>query len=353
MVQYLIEEGLRKVQPYFFTHRTNCKGRWFGRTVADVFSTEFRDRSLDYYLREITNGNFKIFTRSHELFTGDTLLDYKIQNGDRLEYQQHQHEPVVPSESPKIIHQDENLVVVDKPSGIPVHPTQKYFYNSVSEILKYEHDFDDKIIPCHRLDKLTSGVLILGKGSLAAGRIQRMIQDKTSVEKRYLARVTGEFPVGEIVCNDPLVNIQTKKSFENGKPDPKPATTIFNRVSYDSVVNQSIVSCQPITGRTHQIRIHLRNLGHPILNDPLYGRGALLHNADADINEKEFEVLMEKANQNRDDLVSGLKCDICNAILYKDYQPENLVIWLHSFRYKVGEMVFETELPLWSKFTTV
>lgn len=120
-----------------------------------------------------------------------------IQHKDILQTTGHKHEAqVVYYEKIPVIHQDENVIVVDKPSSVPVHPTGRFYYNSVTELIKIQENLPN-IFPCYRLDKLTSGVLVLGKTGEVAGMIHKKIKEK-GITKNYLARVSGYFP--EYVC---------------------------------------------------------------------------------------------------------------------------------------------------------
>lgn len=241
-------------------------------------------------------------------------------------------------------------MVANKPSSIPVHPTGRYYNNTLTELLKLQLDIPN-IYPCHRLDKLTSGVLILGKTSKVAGEIQLQIKNR-DVQKQYLARVTGQFPSQPLVCDIPVGNIDTKLGFECGVRDRKPATTEFTQLRYNPTLNESIVLCKPLTGRTHQIRIHLNYLNHPIVNDPLYGPSGSkirheLMNSDVVTTEQ-----FERLNQENMDRLITLKstagaCEECGEELFDEPTKEELVLWLHAYKYSFDGQHFETAEPDW------
>ncbi|KAJ9120688.1 hypothetical protein QFC22_002619 [Naganishia vaughanmartiniae] len=118
--------------------------------------------------------------------------------------------------------------------------------------------------------ELTSGLMILAlTGKASTGLAEEFI--KGHVKKEYLARVNGKFPEEEIVVDQSLLTIDRQMGVVICTPDGKDAKTIFKRLHYDAKRDQSVVHCKPITGRTHQIRVHLQYIGHPIVNDPLYG----------------------------------------------------------------------------------
>jgi len=175
----------------------------------------------------------------------------------------------VTSESVELLHVDEVVVVVNKPASIPVHPTGRYRHNTVLFILAKEYGLKN-LYPVHRLDKLTSGLLLFARNPQRAEKIAAEIRTHTSVRKTYLARVVGEFPAAKVVCAEPILVAIDIGSRELNKvhPQGKPSETHFKRLFYDGT--HSVVKCKPKTGRTHQIRVHLQHLGHPIVNDPLY-----------------------------------------------------------------------------------
>lgn len=114
-----------------FTYLTFCKLRWRDRNLLEVFSTEFRDKDREYYKEAIATGQVTINGKVANL---DTI----IRNGDQISHRTHKHEPPVSSRPIKIVYEDDELVVIDKPSGMPVHPTGRYRFNTVVMILKHE-----------------------------------------------------------------------------------------------------------------------------------------------------------------------------------------------------------------------
>ena len=185
---------------------------------------------------------------------------------------------------------------------MPVHPAGRYNYNSVIEILRAERGHAWKPLPCNRLDRLTSGVMFIGKHARAAEAISRQIMAR-DVRKEYVARVRGEFPAGEVACEQPMLAISPKLGLNRVRANGKEARTVFHRLAHrlpdpasasaEERDGFSIVRCRPLTGRTHQIRVHLQFLGHPIANDPIYsnarvfgpdlGRGDGTADADEDV----------------------------------------------------------------------
>ncbi|KAF7294058.1 PseudoU-synth-2 domain-containing protein [Mycena kentingensis (nom. inval.)] len=255
-------DGLKRVQPYWHPYTTMAKGRWLERELLEIVSTEFRDRSMEYYRYALESG---VTTVNGKIAKADTI----IKNGDRIENIVHRHEPAVTSTPVKILQHDveREFIVVDKPGSIPVHGTGRYFKNTLMEILRDE--FGLLIYPVNRLDRLTSGLMILPLSSACANRMAKEFEVNT-VQKEYVARVKGEFPGEEITCEEPLLTVDRQMGLNIVHPEGKPAKTVFNRIRYDANTDSTVVLCKPYTGRSHQIRVHLQFLGYPIANDPVY-----------------------------------------------------------------------------------
>lgn len=112
------------------------------------------------------------------------------------------------------------------------------------------------------------------------------------LEKEYVCRVEGEFPEGELICEEPILVIACKIGLCRVDPTGKECRTVFQRLSFNG--KTSVVRCLPLTGRTHQIRVHLQYLGFPILNDPIYGALAWgSHRGKGGIIEKNNEELLQ------------------------------------------------------------
>lgn len=369
--RYIIDGKLRRTTPYFYTYMTYCKLRWRDRTLLDVFSNEFRLYPESYYIKALETGKV---TLNGVVANKDTV----IKNGDLICHRIHRHEPPVSSRPIKIVHQDDDIVVIDKPSGVPVHPTGRYRHNTVTYILKKEYGLN--VHPCNRLDRLTSGLMFLGKTAKSADNFVEQIKNR-EVSKQYIAKVIGEFPVEEVIVDRPVYTYDPRVSMNivddiNGKE----AKTSFKRLSYDG--KHSIVLCKPFTGRTHQIRVHLQFIGHPIINDPIYSSPDIWgenlgKNGDFD-KEKIFQTLEKVGktvlssswlhrnhnNINKDleklsasgELMSGKDCEICGQALYTDPDPNDLELYLHAYKYESTNTLdtkkkwsYNTELPDWAQ----
>lgn len=217
-----------------------------------------------------------------------SLLCAGTEDNDFLRNRVHRHEPPVTAEPVRLLAENEDVVVVDKPSSIPVHPCGRFRHNTVIFILGKEHQLKE-LHPLHRLDRLTSGVLMFAKTAAVSERIHEQVRDR-QLEKEYVCRVEGEFPTEEVTCKEPILVVSYKVGVCRVDARGKPCETVFQRLSYNG--HSSVVRCRPLTGRTHQIRVHLQFLGHPILNDPIYnsvawgpsrGRGGHIPKTDEEL----------------------------------------------------------------------
>lgn len=170
----------------------------------------------------------------------------------------------------KPIFVDKNFLVFDKPSGVLVHPnTMATEYSMLDEVRTHS---GQNANGTHRIDMETSG-LFLASRHKNAERFLKGSFEKKRIQKQYLAWVVGEvkesFVVEESISvrNDYTISKHKVKICKEGKY----AKTEFNPLEYDEKLDSTLLECKPLTGRLHQIRLHLFHVKHPILGDPIYG----------------------------------------------------------------------------------
>jgi len=167
----------------------------------------------------------------------------------------------------KPIFETTHFAVFDKPSGVAIHP--KKLANTKSLLDDVRSLFGNEANLVHRLDKETSGLVIASKNKFAESILKQSFQNK-EIQKKYLALVKGDIKK-EITIKKPILanKNETIKVKVLIHPEGKESITIVKPVK--KIGENTLVECIPLTGRQHQIRVHLFSIGHPIIGDPLYG----------------------------------------------------------------------------------
>jgi 23S rRNA pseudouridine1911/1915/1917 synthase len=200
-------------------------------------------------------------------------ISVKVRSGDRIELrmEQEESEDILPQELPlSIIHEDQELLILAKEAGIIVHPTHGHYVNTLANGVVYhwqQAGVSYRFRPVHRLDQETSGVLAIAKTPYVHQQIsEQMIAHQ--VKKEYLAFVWGVVaePKGTIL--GPIDRDPEQPHVRIVTPDGYSAVTHYEVV--EQFAQAACVRVWLETGRTHQIRVHMRHLGHPLLGDKLY-----------------------------------------------------------------------------------
>lgn len=252
-----------------------------------IISNKEVQQRLDIYLRDKLN-----FSRScvqTEIKAENVLVNnkkvtshYRLKENDKIEVDLENINQVKSIQTCQpvkldIVFEDSDFLVINKPAGISVHPANENDkeFTLVQGIIchdpKVKEIGEDKNRPgiVHRLDKFTSGVMVIVKNQQAYDHLKKQFQDR-SVEKEYLTLVYGKFSqtAGEI-----CFNIERSKT-SRGKMAAKPGCTGKQAVTEYEVIkeikNYTYLKVKPKTGRTHQIRVHLNAIGHPVVGDPIY-----------------------------------------------------------------------------------
>lgn len=175
-------------------------------------------------------------------------------------------EPEVPRTF-DVLYEDEVLRVIDKPAGLPMHTTAKFWRNTLVAVLRERYPGAHNEI-AHRIDRETSGALVIARTPAAGAFLKKAFAERR-VEKHYLALVKGR-PPDAFVVEAPLKLLDTPSRLMMGvAPDGLPARTRFTVLK--ALPDHALVEARPETGRQHQIRVHLASRGYPILGDKLYG----------------------------------------------------------------------------------
>ncbi|WUR03509.1 ribosomal large subunit pseudouridine synthase [Vairimorpha necatrix] len=283
---------------YFHTYRTNVKERWKNKSLVDILEYEFRTRTREYFIEAIES------------------VDY-------IKHIVHMHEPQVPKIH--VIAHEEEYWVIHKPAGVPCHPTGGYREYSVTRKL-----FGDKKVACvNRLDMPVSGVLII-----TFENFKNNMMKISEAEKIYVAKVEGEFP-DYVDCQERIFCEEGRRRFvsERGKE----CQTLFKKIEYKN--GYSLVECKPITGRTHQIRIHLQSLGFSIVNDYIYGN----------YTKEENTFKKDCTSKCEEDPVYNCVLRNCKGENNRGFELRDKHICLHAYAYKFNNVWYKADWPEWTK----
>jgi 23S rRNA pseudouridine1911/1915/1917 synthase len=249
---------------------------------------EYKDLRLDVYLAnampEVPSRMFikKMIEGGHVKVNGrQEKARYKVAAGDQIEADINQ-EDFAPKDIPaekmdlNIFYEDDDLIVINKPEGLTVHPASGSQRGTLVNGLMYRFEaLSDVNGPArpgivHRLDRDTSGLILIAKTNVAHAHLGRQFE-KHTVIKRYVARVAGKVQFDQGIIDVPLerhkkYHDQRQVAKEN---EGKPAITLYQVLK--RFPHSTLMALYPQTGRTHQLRVHMKHLGHPILGDEKYG----------------------------------------------------------------------------------
>ncbi|MFV9511108.1 RluA family pseudouridine synthase [Tepidibacillus sp. LV47] len=175
----------------------------------------------------------------------------------------------------EIIYEDQDIVVVNKPAGIVVHPTKSHPNQTLANGLVHHWKLKGeqfRFRPVHRLDKNTSGLLVIAKNQYAHHKLSLQLQDRT-LKRTYRAIVHGYVAEDKGIVDAPIMKDPDhplrRMVVTDLHPDAKPAITYYKVIERFS--DATLIELQLATGRTHQIRVHMSYIGHPLVGDELYG----------------------------------------------------------------------------------
>ncbi|MCM8532899.1 MAG: RluA family pseudouridine synthase [Lentisphaeraceae bacterium] len=235
-------------------------------TLIDYLSSRYAYQDRQRWIELVVAGDIQV-NKQHE------SADFILTVGDKIDYYH------TPAPEPKvdrnfkIIFEDESLLVVDKPGDLPMHPSGKFYNNTLWALLKNDHE---NVHFINRLDRETSGIVLVAKNSKIAATLAGQFEKRT-VEKEYHVLVEGEFPESleakGYLEKDELSQIRKKQKFiayedytQFGKTG---VCSHFELVK--TTGRKSLLKVAILTGKMHQIRVTLFSLGYPVVGDKLYG----------------------------------------------------------------------------------
>ena len=245
------------------------------------------DKFLMNFIENATRNKIQAAAKEGNIWVNQNPVksNYKVKAGDKVQVM-FEHPPyenlLVPEDIPlNIVYEDEVLLVVNKPAGLVVHPGHGNYSGTLVNALLYHFkdlplNSDSRPGLVHRIDKDTSGLLVVAKTAEAMTHLSRQFFDKTST-REYIALAWGVFSevsgtieghIGRSLKNRLQMDVFEDESFG------KPAITHYKVL--EDLRYVSLIQCQLETGRTHQIRAHLKHIGHPLFNDERYGGNKIL-----------------------------------------------------------------------------
>ena len=245
------------------------------------------DKYLMNRIENATRNKIQNAAKEGSIFVNDTAVksNYKVKGGDvvRVLFGHPPHENLlVPEDLPlEVVYEDDTVIVINKAAGMVVHPGHGNYSGTLINALLFHFDnlpnnADERPGLVHRIDKDTSGLLVIAKTEQALTHLSKQFFDKSS-ERKYLALVWGspkedEGTVEGHIGRHPKNRLQMMV-FPEGDAG-KPAVTHYKVVERFGYV--TLLECQLETGRTHQIRAHMKHIGHTLFNDERYGGNAIL-----------------------------------------------------------------------------
>jgi 23S rRNA pseudouridine1911/1915/1917 synthase len=279
-----------------------------GRSLKELlYSRLLLSHSLVVKLKQqhkiAVNGR-PVFT-NYRLADGD-LISVDLDLGERNE--------ILPEAVPlKIVYEDEDVLVVDKPAGMPVHPSNKRCQTGTlaNAVTYYWLQSGNSALfrPINRLDKDTSGLVLIGKNQFAHQGIFRQ-QQRHRVERCYYALVDGAAIPDHGRIAEPIARLEDRSRKRIIAPYGQPAVT--NYAVLERYRQHTLLQLHPETGRTHQIRVHLNFAGHPVCGDELYGQPSpliarqALHAGEMTFNHPRTGLAITLAAGLPDDMLAAL-----------------------------------------------
>lgn len=239
------------------------------------------DKVLSEVYPEYTRSQIQAWIKSNAVLINDkaTKANYKVQPGDIISFSEPEVEPLAiepENIAIEIVYEDDSILIVNKAAGMVVHPSKGHLHGTLVNGLLYHvnglSDGTNVVRPgiVHRIDKDTSGLLVIAKTNKAHQHLADQFFNHT-IEREYVAIVHGEVQHEEGTIDAPIGRMHSNRLKRTVDRDGKSAVTHFNRL--EQFHGFTFLSLNLETGRTHQIRVHMDYINHPLVGDPMYGPG--------------------------------------------------------------------------------
>ena len=262
--------------------------KYLASTIEDVTRSELKN----YFTDGLITVNGKVVKPSYTLSEGD-LINIEPREVISLDIEKED----IPLD---VVYEDSDVIVVNKPSGMVVHPAFGHYQGTLVNALM--HHCDDlsgingviRAGIVHRIDKDTSGLLVACKNDLAHKSLSKQLKDKTTTRK-YIAIVYGQIPHNLGKINAPIGRDENNRQKMAVVSGGKPAVTHFKVL--ERFKKFTLIECTLETGRTHQIRVHMSYIGYPVLGDPLYGPRKVYGNTGQFLHAKTLGFVHPRTNE--------------------------------------------------------
>jgi 23S rRNA pseudouridine1911/1915/1917 synthase len=243
-------------KPYTFTYKKNVKKQDEGKTLLDFYATAFPYKTELFWQEKIEKNHILVNDKKASpnlVLKAGWITKHLV--FDKTE-------PKI-NTNIQLLFQDQDILVINKPAPIPVHPSGRFYKNTVTHILKLAFPKENfKIV--HRLDANTTGILILAKNKKTANFLIEKFKNK-KFKKQYIAIIEGSL-------NDKIISINTTIGKEKSLAGSRVANNLGQKAETNIKIikilrNKTVVELEPKDGRTNQLRLHLASIQHPIIGD--------------------------------------------------------------------------------------
>uniref|UniRef100_UPI0040566EBA RluA family pseudouridine synthase n=1 Tax=Agathobacter sp. TaxID=2021311 RepID=UPI0040566EBA len=250
------------------------------RELTYTITKQFHNKSIDTFLKaqEFPHQAIVQLKKTHEGIKLNGTWAYvteKLENGDILLLsliENANSEHITPAKLPlNIVYEDEDILVINKPAGMPVHPSMSHHEGTLANSLMhyFSNQGESFVFRCiNRLDRDTSGLTIVAKHSLSGGILSRQVSQK-SIQRTYHAICQGKLPTSGTI-DRPIGRADDSTIERCVREDGEHAVTHYRLLCYSLEKDLSLAELFLETGRTHQIRVHMKSIGYPIIGDFLY-----------------------------------------------------------------------------------
>jgi len=236
-----------------------------GLSLLDLLSIKFKYLSRESWSEEIKNKSIQVCEQ-------EINEQYILKTNDIISFMRENYSEPEVERKFNTLYESENLLIINKPGNLPVHPAGRYKDNTLLSILQMKTG-NSHLYVVHRLDRETSGIQILAKNSNTASVIQRDFENR-NIYKEYIVYIHGNFPIqlnaDGYLCKDLSSLVRKKRRFSYNYCDNS-EISITDFYLLGEMKGISKIIAIPKTGRTHQIRATLNSLGYPVYGDKLYG----------------------------------------------------------------------------------